>query len=123
MRVGALTNKAAHCGPGAVRSARRARRGLTAISGAVGGNICRKRRAAADARRRVVRKLAPAAHFVERLVARFLHPVRNSAQENVGPAHQNARSNRLVYNTGARRPTTASGSRPPMLAHFAYGKP
>ena len=65
VRVGALTNKAAHYRFDLVRTGHRALRGLTSISVAATCNICRERRGASAAARYGVRNLAAAAHFAD----------------------------------------------------------
>ncbi len=82
VRIGALTNKAAHYRFHLVRTGHRALLGLTSISGATAGNICRERRGAVGGRCCGVRKIAAAAHIAE------IGPAR-TAHENVGAAQQN----------------------------------
>ena len=82
VRVGALTNKAAHYRFDLVRTGQRALRRLTSISSATTGHICRERRGAVGGDDCRVRKFAAAAHSVEIVPARTAH-------ENVGAAQQN----------------------------------
>ncbi len=84
VRVGALTNKAAHYRFPLVRRCVHAVGILTSIMVAVTVNICRERRGVPVARRCGVRTLAFAAHIAERHGGRSLHLI-------VGLAHENAR--------------------------------
>ena len=66
VRVGALTNKAAHYLFHLVRTGLGTVRRLTSISGAATGGICRERRGSVTDGSRGVRKLARLAHIAER---------------------------------------------------------
>ena len=58
VRIGALTNKAAHYRFHLVRTGQRALRGLTSMASRAAGKICRERRYAADGYGGVIRKCA-----------------------------------------------------------------
>ena len=87
VRVGALTNKAAHYRFDLVRTGHIAIRGLTSICGATAGKIPRERR---DADRRWpcgVRKFTAAAHKAIDRIGRTAHLNAVAAQENVAGTH------------------------------------
>ena len=87
VRVGALTNKAAHYRFHLVRTGQRALRALTSISITATCNISRDRRAAAGTGRQEVRKPAAVAHSAEKGNGRTAHKNAAHAQQNAWFAH------------------------------------
>ena len=87
VRVGALTNKAAHCRFPLVRRCVHAVGILTSILSAAIDNICRERRGVPVARRCGVRTLAFAAHISKCIRGSSAHLIVNLAHENVPFPH------------------------------------
>ena len=87
VRVGALTNKAAHYRFHLVRTALCAIRALTSIRSATAGDICRKPRGVVEPSRDRVRNFAAAAHNVAAATCCRAQLMRTSAQENGRRAH------------------------------------
>ena len=107
MRVGALTNKAAHYRFELVRIVGCALFGLTSILKATIGDICRERRGAGVGGRRGVRKLIAAAHYADKHGGRRAHENVDAAQENACCAQKPRNKRRIQaskYLVLGRRP-------------------
>ena len=89
MRVGALTNTAAHNTFQVVRTGPSALRVLTSIPGAAAGDFCRERRDEDETHDEVVRNSAVTAHKAELGSG-------HNAHKNVGWAQQTVRSKHVA---------------------------